>query len=177
MTPRKIDKRLSEELKRLRLRKGLSIRALADSVGIDPTYLSKLERGQLPPPSAGILGALAGVIGSDALLCMLPDAFLYESFSAFEQQLQRYIGMVRFLNVSSEIMGDMVMPSRLVALLEEALEATNKRDEYCKEEEEKADEAHLKRRGEEKANRTLPKRKRDEQSRARKGTAKTDRRD
>ena len=73
-----------EHVRELRERKresdrAYSLRQVAGRVGIEPTYLSKLERGELPPPSeettrklakeleedADVLLALAGKVSSD----------------------------------------------------------------------------------------------------------------
>ena len=51
---------LGQKIKRLRKAKGLTQRVLADAVGIDFTYLSKIENGNIPyPPSSKTLRKLA----------------------------------------------------------------------------------------------------------------------
>jgi HTH-type transcriptional regulator, competence development regulator len=61
--------------------RGFSVRQLADRVGIEPSYLSKIERGEQPPPgektirriatelgeNPDVLLALAGKVSSDLL--------------------------------------------------------------------------------------------------------------
>lgn len=47
-----------------------SIRRVAAQVGIEPSYLSKIERGEQPPPSEKTIVALARVLGED------PDVLL-----------------------------------------------------------------------------------------------------
>jgi transcriptional regulator with XRE-family HTH domain len=47
-----------------------SLRQVAARVGIEPTYLSKLERGELPPPSEETARRLAADLGED------PDVLL-----------------------------------------------------------------------------------------------------
>jgi transcriptional regulator with XRE-family HTH domain len=42
-----------------------SLRQVAARVGIEPTYLSKLERGELPPPSEQTTRKLARELGED----------------------------------------------------------------------------------------------------------------
>ena len=42
-----------------------SLRQVAARVGIEPTYLSKLERGELPPPSEATTRKLARELGED----------------------------------------------------------------------------------------------------------------
>jgi transcriptional regulator with XRE-family HTH domain len=57
--------------KRIReLRKGrgdghISLRDLAQRVGIDFTYLSKIENGKVPPPSNEVIEKLARELGAD----------------------------------------------------------------------------------------------------------------
>ena len=47
-----------------------SLRKVAASVGIEPSYLSKVERGEQPPPSEETILALARELGED------PDVLL-----------------------------------------------------------------------------------------------------
>ena len=71
--------------------RSFSLRQVADRAGIKPTYLSKIERGELPPPAeatilrlAGELAldgdvmlALAGKVSADlrAIICARPQLF------------------------------------------------------------------------------------------------------
>ncbi|MFC1540307.1 helix-turn-helix domain-containing protein [Gemmatimonadota bacterium] len=56
--------------KRLALReqgdRSFSLRQVAFRIGVEPSYLSKIERGELPPPSEGKIVLLAGELGMDA---------------------------------------------------------------------------------------------------------------
>lgn len=45
--------------------KGLSLRAVAEPAGMSPTYLQKLERGEVRDPSPNILYRLSEVLGLD----------------------------------------------------------------------------------------------------------------
>ncbi len=47
-----------------------SVRKVAARVGVEPSYLSKIERGEQPPPSEEKIVALASVLGED------PDVML-----------------------------------------------------------------------------------------------------
>ena len=49
---------------------GYSLRKVAASVGIEPSYLSKIERGEQPPPSEETILALAKELDED------PDVLL-----------------------------------------------------------------------------------------------------
>jgi HTH-type transcriptional regulator, competence development regulator len=50
-----------------RKEKGLSQRALAGKIGISFSYLSKIESGEMPPPSSETLEALGKELGLDSL--------------------------------------------------------------------------------------------------------------
>ncbi len=55
-------------LRRESLRAGdsaMSVRAVAGRIGVEPSYLSKVERGQTPPPSEAKIVALAAELGED----------------------------------------------------------------------------------------------------------------
>jgi transcriptional regulator with XRE-family HTH domain len=45
--------------------KGFSLRQVASRVGIEPAYLSKIERGVFPPPSEEVIVNLANILGED----------------------------------------------------------------------------------------------------------------
>ena len=42
-----------------------SLRQVAGRVGVEPAYLSKIERGEAAPPSEATIGRLAGDLGED----------------------------------------------------------------------------------------------------------------
>lgn len=52
-------------MRELRKQANISQRALASEVGIDFTYLSKIESGIMPPPSEKVIIKLARVIGAN----------------------------------------------------------------------------------------------------------------
>lgn len=54
-----------ERLRQLRLLNTLNQRKLADMVGIDFTYLSKIETGNMPPPSQETIKKLASALKAD----------------------------------------------------------------------------------------------------------------
>jgi transcriptional regulator with XRE-family HTH domain len=43
-----------------------SVRQVAQRVGIEPAYLSKIERGEMAPPGEGTIRKLAAELGEDA---------------------------------------------------------------------------------------------------------------
>jgi transcriptional regulator with XRE-family HTH domain len=55
-----------ERLRQLRRAQHMNQRTLAARVGIDFTYLSKLENGRMDPPSAETIVKLARALGADA---------------------------------------------------------------------------------------------------------------
>lgn len=46
--------------------KELGLREMAKMIGVSPTYLSKVERDECPPPAEGKVRKIAGIIGHDA---------------------------------------------------------------------------------------------------------------
>jgi transcriptional regulator with XRE-family HTH domain len=54
-----------EHIRKLRLSKGYSQRALAEKLGINFTYLSKIETGRMPPPSQEAILRMAEVLEVD----------------------------------------------------------------------------------------------------------------
>jgi transcriptional regulator with XRE-family HTH domain len=56
-------KTFGEALREKRREAGLSQRELASQVGLDFSYISKLENDRLPPPSAETVVALAQILG------------------------------------------------------------------------------------------------------------------
>ena len=63
-TVKKVRERLRREDRRF------SLRQVAQRIGIEPAYLSKIERGQVPPPSEATTVRLAKELSQD------PDVFL-----------------------------------------------------------------------------------------------------
>ena len=45
--------------------KTFSVRKVAQRIGVEPAYLSKIERGQVPPPSEAVIRQLARELGED----------------------------------------------------------------------------------------------------------------
>ena len=55
-----------QRLARLSCEPDYSLRRVALSCGLEPSFLSKIERGVAPPPSESKIKALAEVLGEDA---------------------------------------------------------------------------------------------------------------
>ena len=60
------DLSFGDSLRELRKEKGLSQKDLAERVGIDFTYLSKIETGNAAPPAEDTIRKLADVLRADA---------------------------------------------------------------------------------------------------------------
>ena len=55
---------------RLREDRTFSVRQVAQRIGVEPSYLSKVERGQVAPPSEATIRRLAEELGEDADLLL-----------------------------------------------------------------------------------------------------------
>ena len=55
-----------EFVRRAREEKEIGLRQMAKMVGVSPTYLSKIERDEFPPPAEDKVRKIAGIIGCDA---------------------------------------------------------------------------------------------------------------
>src|SRR5215217_5332347 len=53
-------------VRREREAKGLGLREMAKMIGVSPTYLSKVERDEFPPPAEDKVKAIAEIIDYDA---------------------------------------------------------------------------------------------------------------
>ncbi|MCA1852343.1 MAG: helix-turn-helix domain-containing protein [Beggiatoa sp.] len=53
-------------VRREREAREIALRQMAKTIGVSPTYLSKIERGTFPPPSEDKVKAIAKIIGHDA---------------------------------------------------------------------------------------------------------------
>jgi HTH-type transcriptional regulator, competence development regulator len=62
---RKHGNRFGVHLRKLRVQRGMGLRKLAKTMGISPTYLSRIERGEVPPPAERQVIALANILGQD----------------------------------------------------------------------------------------------------------------
>jgi transcriptional regulator with XRE-family HTH domain len=108
-------------LRELRQGKGLTLRQLAEAVGVDFTYLSKIENGKAGYlPGAETIRSLAEVLGADALeLLQLADKV--------PPEMERFAGDAkarRFLQRAQEV----ASPADWDALLELLEERQKDRD-------------------------------------------------
>ena len=58
-------RKFGEFVRRERAAKEIGLREMARMIGVSPTYLSKVERDEFPPPAEDKVKAIAGVIGCD----------------------------------------------------------------------------------------------------------------
>jgi transcriptional regulator with XRE-family HTH domain len=63
---RNMDKTFGQKLQELRRSAGLSQRGLAEQVGVDFSYISKVENDRLPPPAADTIVKICAVLGAPA---------------------------------------------------------------------------------------------------------------
>ena len=59
-------KKFGETIRAWREEKEIGLRRFADLVGMSPTYLSKVERDEFPPPGEEKIKAIAKELGKDA---------------------------------------------------------------------------------------------------------------
>ena len=85
-----------ECIRKLRLEAGLTQRELAGRVLIDFTYLSKIERGRVPPPSRLVIRELARQLGADeGELTELAGKFSTARIKELAQEDHRVAGILR----------------------------------------------------------------------------------
>ncbi|MFC2034319.1 helix-turn-helix domain-containing protein, partial [Chloroflexota bacterium] len=58
-------KNFGEKLRKLRKQAGFSQRELAEKIGVNYSYLSKIESGAMPPPSEKVISRLAEILNTD----------------------------------------------------------------------------------------------------------------
>lgn len=63
-------KTFGQTLQEIRRYRGVSQRHLAEKVGVDFSYISKLENGRLPPPSADTIVRIAQALGEQPELLL-----------------------------------------------------------------------------------------------------------
>ncbi len=83
---------LGENVRRMRIQRGLSLRVLAARAEVSPSYLSEIERDKRGAPTAPVLERLANGLGVtvDAILGREPSAtpLLDEAEAAFANKLR-----------------------------------------------------------------------------------------
>ncbi len=85
-----------EELRRKD--RGYSVRKVAATIGVEPSYLSKIERGDQPPPSEAKIAALAEVLGEDPdLLLAMAGKVSSDLQEAIRRRPQLFAQLIRQL--------------------------------------------------------------------------------
>ena len=89
-------KRFGQYVKNLREQKGFSQRQFAIQLDITPTYMSKIERGEFPPPSEEVIKHMAKLLNHnpDDLLAYA-DKVDSELLTIIKQEPQRYAQLLR----------------------------------------------------------------------------------
>lgn len=60
-----LNTKFGRRVRALRAEQGWGLRKFAKAVGVSPTYLSKIERGEFPPPAEDKVVAIADALGQD----------------------------------------------------------------------------------------------------------------
>lgn len=75
-----------------------SVRQVAQRIGVEPSYLSKVERGEQPPPSELTIALLAGELGEDPdVLLALAGKVSSELQEIIRHRPQLFAGLIREL--------------------------------------------------------------------------------
>ncbi|MBL3677528.1 MAG: helix-turn-helix transcriptional regulator [Alphaproteobacteria bacterium] len=83
-------------LQKLRQDKGLSQRQLANQVDVIPTYMSKIERGEFPPPSEKVIKKIASILDYDVdEFLAVADKVDSELLSIIKSSPKIYAAMLR----------------------------------------------------------------------------------
>lgn len=85
-----------ERIKELREKHGISQRKFALALNITPTYMSKIERGEFPPPSEAVIKRMADMlhVDSDELLSYA-DKVDSELLSIIKGEPTKYAALLR----------------------------------------------------------------------------------
>jgi len=90
-------------LRMLRLRRRLSIRRTAALARVTPSYLSRIERGRLPPPSREMTARLARVLQTDPeALIALTGRIPTDILGAFRRRSRVMVDLVRSAELYSD---------------------------------------------------------------------------
>jgi transcriptional regulator with XRE-family HTH domain len=80
-----------------------SLRRIALAVGLEPSFLSKIERGIVPPPSEAKIKALAGVLGEDAdVLLAMAGKISTDLHDSIRKRPRLFAELIRELKSASD---------------------------------------------------------------------------
>lgn len=117
--------RFRDVLRRSRLDAHLSIRELARRAGIDPTHLSRMERGLVPPPAGPRLAAIIRELPRSALAAEVRiwtvDRWKSAVWESVDQTRQLLFG------TSQEDLADSAWNSRVASILKTCLKIMESR--------------------------------------------------
>ena len=101
-------------MERLRNDPGYSLRRVAVASGLEPSFLSKIERGISPPPSEARIKALAEVLGEDPdVLLGLAGKVSADLYDAIRQRPRLLADLIREVrNVPDEAVSRIVKEAR-----------------------------------------------------------------
>jgi len=94
-------KRFGATIRALREAQQISLRKFADKVGISPTYLSKVERDDFPPPGEDTIKKIAGALGQDPDELLALAGKVSSDLPAIIQQRPRQLAT--FLRTAGEL--------------------------------------------------------------------------
>ena len=82
---------------------GFSVRKVAARIGVEPSYLSKVERGEQPPPSEAKIVALAAVLDEDAdILLALAGKVSSDLQEAIRKRPKLFAELIRELRTAPD---------------------------------------------------------------------------
>ncbi len=94
-------KKFGATIRALREKQQISLRKFADKVGISPTYLSKVERDEFPPPGEKKIKEIAEALGQDPDELLALAGKVSSDLPAIIQQRPRE--MASFLRTAGEL--------------------------------------------------------------------------
>lgn len=94
-------KKFGATIRALREQRQISLRKFADKVGISPTYLSKVERDEFPPPGEETIKQIAEALGQDPDELLALAGKVSSDLPAIIQQWPRE--MASFLRTAGEL--------------------------------------------------------------------------
>jgi len=94
-------KKFGATVRALREQRQISLRKFADKVGISPTYLSKVERDEFPPPGEETIKQIAEALGQDPDELLALAGKVSSDLPAIIQQRPRE--MASFLRTAGEL--------------------------------------------------------------------------
>jgi transcriptional regulator with XRE-family HTH domain len=108
-----LNRGFGEKVRALRTGRGIGLRKFARQLGISPTYLSKIERGEFPPPAEDKVVSIADALGEDRDVMLALAGRVASDLAAIIRRHPRELGS--FLRSAGHL-----APNRLAQLAETA---------------------------------------------------------